>query len=278
MPALLTWLGAWGLWALAYALGWPPVLGLALGLLASIGLAATCSGRWRQALAAGGFPLSAWALGAVAPGHTAWWLLPVALLLAAYPLRAWRDAPWFPTPAGALQGLDAVVGTPARVLDVGCGLGHGLSALQRLWPTARVQGVEWSWLLARLAAWRCPGSQVQRGDMWHQSWAGMDLVYLFQRPESMARAWHKARSEMAPGTWLVSLDFAVPGVEPHTCLHGPHRRQLWIYAVPAGQTRLNEAALRPISPARPTKRSRRHAVHGQARSGQESCSSSSVGS
>jgi Asp-tRNA(Asn)/Glu-tRNA(Gln) amidotransferase A subunit family amidase len=48
----------------------------------------------------------------------------MALLLAAYPLRTWRDAPLFPTPVDALDGLAAqlplVAG--ARVLDAGCGL------------------------------------------------------------------------------------------------------------------------------------------------------------
>ena len=47
--------------------------------------------------------------------------------------------------------------------------------------------------------------------MWARSWAGVDLVYLFQRPESMARAWDKARAELAPGAWLVSLEFDIPG-------------------------------------------------------------------
>ena len=37
------------------------------------------------------------------------------------------------------------------------------------------------------------------------------MVYLFQRPESMERAFAKATHELAPGCWLVSLEFAVPG-------------------------------------------------------------------
>ena len=55
---------------------------------------------------------------------------------------------------------------------------------------------------------------MRRGDLWQQPWQGCDLVYLFQRPESMARAWDKARAELAPGRFLVSLEFAVPGVAP----------------------------------------------------------------
>ena len=55
----------------------------------------------------------------------------------------------FPTPTGALDGLAQVLPLPAgaRVLDAGCGLGHGLRALHRAWPQALLHGVEWSWVL-----------------------------------------------------------------------------------------------------------------------------------
>ena len=65
------------------------------------------------------------------------------------------------------------------------------------------------------------------------SWAGHDLVYLFQRPESMARAWAKASSEMRPGAHLVSLEFAVPGLPERACLQAAGRRPVWVYRLPA---------------------------------------------
>ncbi|MBA4178945.1 MAG: hypothetical protein C0505_20705 [Leptothrix sp. (in: Bacteria)] len=117
--------------------------------------------------------------------------------------------------------------------DAGCGLGHGLAALRQLWPQAAHSGVEWSPVLAWAARWRCRGARVQRGDMWAVPWSDFDLVYLFQRPESMARAHSKAARELAPGAWLVSLEFAVPGVAPVACLQGGGRKPLWIYQ-PAG--------------------------------------------
>jgi SAM-dependent methyltransferase len=156
-------------------------------------------------------------------------LLPLALL---YPLRAWRDAPFFPTPADALAGLEAcVTPAPQRVLDAGCGLGHGLVAVRQVWPDAELHGIEWSRPLAALARWRCRWAHVTRADMWRASWAGYEMVYLFQRPESMARALAKARSEWADGGWLVSLEFAVPGATPHARLQPPGRRPVWIYRV-----------------------------------------------
>lgn len=236
LPALLTWAVGWAAWHALLAAGLAASAALPAGLLAAGLLAAACAGAWRRAIAAVGFPLSLLALGA-APTVPGWlWALPLLPLMAVYPLRTWRDAPLFPTPNGALDGLDAVVGRPGRVLDAGCGLGHGLIALHRLWPRACVEGIEWSPLLAAWAALRCRWARVQRGDMWALSWAGADLVYVFQRPESMVRVHDKAAREMAPGGWLVSLEFAVPGVAPVACLQGPGRRPLWVYRPSAGST------------------------------------------
>jgi hypothetical protein len=235
VPALLAWLLAWGLWVAAQALALPPAAAFSLATAAGLASALFIAGPWRRVLVAIGFPLSASIGGAAVP---AWgWLLALLPLVLAYPLRAWSDAPFFPTPRQALDGLDnTVVLTPgARVLDAGCGLGHGLAALGRVWPQATLHGIEWSRPLAWLARWRCRGAQVQRGDMWALSWAGFDAVYLFQRPESMARAYAKARAEMAPGAWLLSLEFAVPDQVPLARLAGPARRAVWIYrlGVPA---------------------------------------------
>ena len=119
----------------------------------------------------------------------------------------------------------------ARVLDAGCGLGHGLQALHAAWPQARIEGVEWSPPLALLAGWRCPWARVRRGDLWADDWSGVDLLYLFQRPESMPRAARKARTEMRRGTWLVSLDFAVPGWRERAVIDEPGRRRVWVYRV-----------------------------------------------
>jgi len=234
LPALVVWTAGWLLFRLLLAVGLPPWLGLLAG--AALGL--TCSllaaSRLRALVVAGGFPLSLLA-GGMPIALPAWaWLLPLALLLLLYPRQAWRDAPLFPTPAGALDalGLAAPLPPAARVLDAGCGLGHGLQALRRAYPRARLEGVEWSWPLALLARWRCPRAEVRRGDLWAGSWAAYDLVYLFQRPESMPRALAKARSEMRQGAWLASLEFEAAGCRPQQVLRCPDGRLLWLYRLP----------------------------------------------
>ena len=234
LPALAVWAAGWLLFRLLVASGLPPWLGLLAGTTLGVACSRWAASRLRALVVAGGFPLSLLASG-LAGALPAWaWLLPLALLLLLYPRQAWRDAPLFPTPAGALDGLSLAAPLPpaARVLDAGCGLGHGLRALRRAYPRARLDGVEWSWPLARLARWRCPQAEVRRGDLWAGSWAAYDLVYLFQRPESMPRALAKARAEMRPGAWLVSLEFEAAGWQPQQLLRCPDGRPLWLYRLP----------------------------------------------
>jgi hypothetical protein len=234
LPALAAWALGWVVFRAATALGAPGWLGLLAGIAASAVPALRARGRLRALVIAAGFPASLLASG-LAGALPAWaWLLPLALLLCLYPQRAWRDAPLFPTPAGALDALARAVplSPQARVLDAGCGLGHGLRALRRAYPRARLEGVEWSWPLALLARLLCPRASVRRADLWAGSWAGYDLVYLFQRPESMARALDKARRQMRPGAWLASLEFEAPGWQPQQRLRCPDGRPLWLYRLP----------------------------------------------
>ena len=256
LTRLLQWpLAALWVWGLAWALAWglraagAPLwacLGLptAMGALLALWPTVAATG-WRQGWVAAGFPLSVWALGQGAGVAAAWWLLPLGALLLAYPLRAWRDAPIFPTPRGALRELarHAPLRSPTgRIHDAGCGMGDGLIELHAAYPQAQVTGVEWSWLWRCVAAWRCRFAQVRQGDMWAESWGECDLVYLFQRPETMPRAVAKARAEMRPGSWLVSLEFEGVdadgrSVPAHARMSLPGGRPVWVYRMGSARRR-----------------------------------------
>ncbi len=233
----MLWALAWAGFAGLNAWGAGPLVAVALPTAVGVAASVLAPNWWRRLIVGAGFPLSLALSGVVS--LPAWaWLLPLGLLLLIYPLNAWRDAPIFPTPQGALAGLAQLAPLPlqARVLDAGCGVGHGLRALRQAYPQplwqVQWQGVEWSWPLWAVCALSCPWARVRQGDMWAADWSPYAMVYLFQRPESMARALAKARAELAPGAWLVSLEFEVTGVQHHAQSCAPGGKMLWIYQAP----------------------------------------------
>lgn len=234
LPALFAWGLAWLAFAAATALGAPPWAGLAAGTAAGAALSVFGATPWRRVFMAGGFPLALIASG-VAGSLPAWaWLLPLVFLALLYPVSTWRDAPLFPTPAGALRGLAALAPLPpgAVIVDAGCGVGDGLRELHREYPDARIEGLEWSWPLRMACGWRCRFARVRRADIWTADWSGYGMVYLFQRPESMPRASDKAARELKPGAWLASLEFEARALEPDHVLRCPDGRPVWLYRAP----------------------------------------------
>jgi SAM-dependent methyltransferase len=239
LPALLTWAASWAMFLGLSRVGGLPA-GLALALATVLGVCSALLGdtRWRSVFIALGFPLSVLASGA-ADGVPGWaWLFPLAAVFALYPVQAWRDAPVYPTPRGALRSLPALVplAPGARAMDAGCGLGDGLRELHAAYPDARLDGIEWSWPLVLLCGMRCRWlgvpATVHRADIWREDWSAFDLVYVFQRPESMTRAMAKAAAELKPGAWLASLEFQACGVKPAAVAECPDGRQVWLYRAP----------------------------------------------
>ena len=214
-------------------------MGGALTIAALIGvlLSLWVNSWWRKAVIAAGFPVSfALSLPMLGLGDMpAWvWLLPLVLMLLVYPVNTWADAPLFPTPAKALRDLPthAPLLAGARVLDAGCGLGHGLRALRQAYPQAQFYGLEWSATLRWLCALRLPWARISRGDIWLADWSGYDMVYLFQRPESMPRAVTKAAKELRPGAFMVSLDFEAAQLVPLASYKASDGKMVWIYQAP----------------------------------------------
>mgnify|MGYP000653264023 CR=1 FL=1 len=140
----------------------------------------------------------------------------------------WKRGYWL----DFLQKSDLQLPPGARVLDAGCGLGDGLIALRQAYPQSRLYGLEWSWPLRAACALRCPWAHVRKGDIWRADWRPYEMVYLFQRPESMSRATKKALQQLQPGAWLVSLEFEAPALRPHAALVAPDGRPVWLYQAP----------------------------------------------
>ena len=233
LPALLAWGCAWGVFLLLQRAGLPSLAALVVACLLGVGFSVLGGTTMRRVMIGVGFPLSL-AVSGMAQVPAWGWLLPLALLLLIYPLNAWRDAPVFPTPANALRDLakNAPLSDGALVLDAGCGLGDGLKALRLSYPAAQLHGLEWSWPLRAACALRCPWARVRQGDIWRADWSPYNMVYLFQRPESMDRAADKAKAQMRPGAWLVSLEFEARSMTPKARLVAPDGRPVWLYQLP----------------------------------------------
>ena len=77
------------------------------------------------------------------------------------------------------------------------------------------------------------GPALGAGVMWGlvKRFSTRSMAKATQEAERVVAA-AKAQAEMAPGTWLVSLEFAVPGVLPHAQLRAPGGRVVWIYRLP----------------------------------------------
>lgn len=231
VPALLVWGGAWVLYlsAMGYVSEtWAMAMACAVGMMFSV-LGKTRARQWALAL---GFPVSLWLSGSTT--LPAWaWLFPLSFALLVYPVHAWRDAPIFPTPLNALRELPGVAHLPSKavILDAGCGLGDGLRALRVVYPQARFCGIEFSWPLRLMAALRCPWARIWHGDIWKEDWSAYDMVYLFQRPETMANAVAKAQ-ELKPGAWLVSLEFEATQLTASAVVQASANRPVWLYQAP----------------------------------------------
>ena len=232
--ALLAWAACWAAFAALRAQDASPPAAATLAAVLGVAFAAFAATSWRRLLVAAGFPLSFLASGAAStlPGWA--WLAPFAALAILYPVGAWRDAPLFPTPRGALRGLAGQLPLPAegRFLDAGCGLGDALIELHREFPMATLVGIEKSAPIRFACALRCRFATVRRADMWSADWSGHDLVYVFQRPESMERVLAKASRELRPGAWLASLEFEIGSRRPTWVFVCADGRPLWLYRVP----------------------------------------------
>lgn len=234
LPALLVWAACWAVFLALHAAGIGPGWAVTLAMIPGAAAGMKAATPWRSFFFAAGFPLSL-AVSGLGAGLPAWaWPLALGLLALLYPMNAWRDAPLFPTPRGALSSLAGIarLAPGARILDAGCGLGAGLIELRRTYPDAALTGLEWSWPLRLACGLRCPFARVRRGDIWKEDWSGYDMIYMFQRPESMGPAADKARRELRPGAWLVSLEFEAPALKPAAVLRTVLGKPVWVYRMP----------------------------------------------
>jgi len=102
-----------------------------------------------------------------------------------------------------------------RFVDLGCGLGGTLIAINKSRPNCLCYGVETAPIPYFLSKLRAGGAAtVEFRSLWDVDLSAYDLVYCFLSPEPMTDLFARAKMQMRPGTLFVSNSFAVPGNPP----------------------------------------------------------------
>lgn len=123
-----------------------------------------------------------------------------------------------------------------RMLDLGCGLGGVVRALDGEGRTARgVENAPAVYLAARLLSALTGRGEIRRGDLWKTDVAQEDMVYAFLSPAPMATLWQKLKTEMKPGSLFVSNSFPVPDVDPDEIWELQDGRKTKLFLYPIGR-------------------------------------------
>ena len=166
----------------------------------------------------------------IAPG---WYCTGFVVLLLIYWRTDKSQVPLYLSNARTAAALVQLLPSQAcQVVDLGCGQGGLLRRLARARGDCHFLGIEHAplpWLWAKLASLAQPNLQIRYGDFWQQRLAPFDIVYAFLSPVPMTRLINKARTEMRPGTLLVSNNFAVPGVAADLVVTVADRRATQLY-------------------------------------------------
>lgn len=157
-----------------------------------------------------------------------WWFFAASILLIALQWNAvFTRIPLYRSDKIVAQSLTHFMQFRGyrSLLDIGCGDGRLLMRMARDRPEANFVGIESAPVLYLIAYWRCrnqPNCQILFGDFWKLSWAPYDVVFSFLSPEPMLWVWRKAGREMGAQGVLLSLAFAVPGIEENGLLPAQH--------------------------------------------------------
>jgi hypothetical protein len=160
----------------------------------------------------------------IGPG---WFLAGFVLLALVYWSTYRTRVPLYLSGQRVWQALEGLLPAQGKVLDLGSGLGGPLAFLARRQPALRFAGIEAAplpFVVSRLRAVGRRNLRFRFGSFWTRSIGEYDLVFAYLSPAAMPRLWEKVQAEMRPGSSFVSVEFAVPGVEPHRVLQAGHRR------------------------------------------------------
>ena len=185
---------------------------------------------WKKVILSIGFPLSLIFTGF--DSTPLFWICGFSILIFIYPPNLWSNAPIYPTRENTLFGVSNLLPQKIfKILDVGSGLGHGLSEITREFPNSQVFGIERSPLLWLVSKLKSQKTNLFLGDMWTFNWNDFDIIYVFQRPEIMGKILEKAKQDLKPGSYLISLEFEIPDIKPFKKISTNNNNNVFIYQI-----------------------------------------------
>lgn len=123
-----------------------------------------------------------------------------------------------------------------EIVDAGSGWGQLALRLARLDSNRKVIGLENSWVplwISRLGKiiMVSPNVTFYRKNLHHYDYSNAGVIVCYLCTGAMKRLDERFRRQLAPGTWIVSIAFALPSWEPEevmTC-SDLHRTKIYIY-------------------------------------------------
>jgi SAM-dependent methyltransferase len=139
------------------------------------------------------------------------------------------QVPYYPSRTSTWQSVDDLLpaDAPLRIIDIGSGLGGFVLSLARRRTSGTFAGIEIAplpWLVSELRA-RCMGSRAKfmLGDYTGLDFADYDVIFAYLSPVAMTALWDKARSEMHPGSLLLSYEFPIEGIAPDITINASNK-------------------------------------------------------
>ena len=145
------------------------------------------------------------------------------------------QVPFYPSHAPTWDAVEKLLPADCtiRFVDIGSGLGGLVVHLAKQKPESSFTGIEiapLSWVVSLLYS-RIVSSNCKfiRGDYLHLDFSHFDVVFAYLSPAAMQALWHKAKSEMRPGSLLISYEFSIHEIPPHF-VSKPDERGATLYA------------------------------------------------
>jgi ribosomal protein L11 methylase PrmA len=127
-----------------------------------------------------------------------------------YDIRGFGQLPFVPSLRSRVEGMIALAGTIAgqKVVDIGSGDGRIVIAAAQ--AGAEAHGFEINKYLVATSRFRIRRRNLEHtafihsGDLWQQDFSSFDVVFLYGIPGIMDRLESKLKSELRPGTRIVT--------------------------------------------------------------------------